>query len=80
MAYTQSQPPMQYVQPNAAGFCDPNQQLCVSQQMQQLQQTTSVYNPIPQVQPQNHYTVNSNYIHPTEYQQYVTSFPVLPGK
>jgi hypothetical protein len=35
---------MQYVQPNAGGFYDPNkQQLCVPQQMQQLQ-GTSVYN------------------------------------
>jgi hypothetical protein len=42
MAYTQSHVPMQYVQPDASGFYDPNQQLCVPQQMQQLQQGTSV--------------------------------------
>jgi len=37
MAYTQSHVPMHCVQPNAAGFYDPNQQqLCVMQQMQKL--------------------------------------------
>jgi hypothetical protein len=45
------------------------QQHCVPQQMQQLQQGTSFYNQISQVQPHNHYTVHSNYIHPTEHQQ-----------
>jgi len=66
LVYRQSHVPMQYVQPNATGLYDPNQQqICVPQQMQQLQQGTSVYNQIPQVQPQNNYTVNSTYIHPT---------------
>jgi hypothetical protein len=79
MPYTQSQVPMQYVQPNVVGFYDPNeQQLCVPQQMQQLQHRTSVYNQILQVQPQNHHTVHSNYIYPTEHQQHATSFPALP--
>jgi len=37
--FTPSHVPMQYVQPTATEFYDPNQQqLCVPQQMQQLQQ------------------------------------------
>jgi hypothetical protein len=81
MPYVQSHVPTQYVQLNAAGFYDSNQQhICVPQQMQQLQQGASVYNLILQVQPQNNYTVNSNYIHPTEHQQYGTSFPALPER
>jgi hypothetical protein len=71
---------MQYVQPNVAEFYDPNQQqLCVPQQKQQLQ-GTSFCTPTAQVQPQNHYTVPSNYIHPTEHQHYVTYFPALPER
>ena len=78
MANTWGHVPMQCVQPNAAGFYDPNQQQpCVTQRMQQLQQGTSVYN---QIQPQNNYTINSNYIHPTEHQHYDTSFPALPDR
>jgi hypothetical protein len=81
MPYTQSHVPMQHVQPNAAGFYDPiQQQPCVLQQMQQLEQETSVYSQIPQVQPQYHYSVHSNYIHPTEHQQYDTYFPALPER
>ena len=81
LAYTQGPLPMQYVQPNAAGFCDPSQQqLCVTQQMQQLQQGIHVYNRILQVQPQKNYAVNSNYMHPSENQQYVTSFRALPER
>jgi len=81
MAYTQSHVPMQYVQPNAAGFYDSNkQQLCVPQQMQQLQQGTSVYNQTQQVQIQHTYTLNSNYICNAEHLQYVTSFPALPER
>jgi len=58
--FTPSHVPMQYDQPTAAGFYDPTQQqFCVPQQMQQLQQGTSVYNQIPQVQPQNLYTAHS---------------------
>jgi len=79
MPYTHGHMPMQYVQPHVAGFCDPNQQQpCVQQQMQQLQQGTSFYNQIPQVQPQNHYTIHSNHLHSTEPQQYATYFPALP--
>ena len=37
-------------------------------------------NQIPKVEPRNHYTVHSNYIHPTEHQQYVTSLPALPER
>ena len=34
MAYIQSHVPVQYIQPDTAGFCDPEQQqLCVPQQM-----------------------------------------------
>ena len=61
MPFTPSHVPMQYVQPTTTGFYEPNkQQICVPQQMQQLQQRTSVYNQIPQVQPQNVYTVTTN--------------------
>ena len=81
MPYTRSQLATQYVQPNVAEFYDPDQQqLCVPQQTQQLQQGTSFCNQIPKVQPQNHYTVRSNYIHPTEHQHYVTSLPALPER
>jgi hypothetical protein len=70
---------MRCVQPKAAGFYDPNQQQpCVTQQMHQLQQGTSVYNQIPQVQPRNNYTVNSNYTR--EPQHYDTSFSALPDR
>jgi len=81
MPFTPSHVPMQYVQPTTTGFYDPNQQqLCVPQQMQQLQQGTSLYNQIPQVQHQNVYTAHSTYEHPTEHQQYVKSFPALPER
>jgi len=72
--FTPSHVLMQYDQPNAAAFYDPTQQLCVPQQMQQLcvphqmqqlQKGTSVYNQIPQVQPQNLYKARSIYAHPT---------------
>ena len=81
MPYTQVHVTMQYVQPHVTRFCDPNQQQpCVPQQTQQLQQGTSFYNQIPQVQSQNHYTIQSNYIHPTGHKQYATSFPALPER
>ena len=49
MPFSPSHLPMQSVQPTAAGFYDSNQQLCVSQQMQQLQQGTSFYSQILRV-------------------------------
>ncbi len=78
MAYIQSHVPVQYTQPDTAGFYVPNQQqLCVTQQMQQIQQGTSIYSHMPQVQSQNIHTLNSTYMHPIVQQQYVTSFPPL---
>jgi hypothetical protein len=64
-------------QPEAVG---PQQQHCVPQQMQQIQQGMSFYNKIPQVQLQNHQTFHSNYLYPTGHQEYPTFFPALPEK
>ena len=76
-AYIQSHVPVQYTQPDRAGFYDPNQQqLCAPQQMQQIQ-GTSVCSHMPQVQSQNNHTLNSTYMHLTVQQQYDTSFPPL---
>jgi hypothetical protein len=81
MPYTQGHVPVQCIQPDAAGFYDPNQQQpCVPQQMQHLQQRTSFYNQIPQVRPLTPYSVHSNYVHPIAHHQYVTSFPALTDK
>jgi hypothetical protein len=81
MPYTPGHVPVQCVQPNAAGYYDPNQQQpYVTQQIQHLQQGTSLYNQIPQVQPLTPYSVHKNYVHLIEHQQYATSFPALPER
>ena len=78
MAYIQSNVPLQYTQLDTARFYDPNQQqLCVPQQKQQIQQGASVCSRMTQVQSQNNHTFNSTYMHPIVQQQYDTSFPPL---
>jgi hypothetical protein len=81
MPYTPGHVPVQFVQPGAAGYYDPNQQQpCVPQQMQHPQQGTSFYSQIPQVQSLTPYSVHSSYTHLIEHQQYATSFPALPDR
>jgi hypothetical protein len=81
-SYERGYVPTQCVQPTAAGFVTQQMQQLQqgTQQMQQLKPGTSTYNQTPQVQPQNNFTVTSNYIHLLEHQHYDTSFPALSDR
>jgi len=65
-----------------AGPYDPqlHQPRVPQQQVQQLHQGPSVYNTMPQVQPQHQYNTHNTYVHPTQLQSYDASFPALPER
>jgi hypothetical protein len=81
MSHTQLNASQQYVQPHVAGPYDPQlHQPHVLQQQVQLHQGPSVYNTMPQVQPQHQCNTHNTYVHPTHPQSYDACFPSLPER
>jgi len=81
LPHTQLNVSQQYVQTHVAGPYDPlHHQPHVPQQQVQLHQGPSVYNTMPQVQPQHQYNTHNTYVHPTQPQSYDASFPALPER
>jgi len=81
MPHTQLNASHQYVQPHVAGPYDPQlHQSHAPQQQVQLHQGPSVYNTMPQVQPQHQYNTHNTYVHPTQPQSFDSSFPALPER